>query len=492
MAVSKELTLATLVLLGCLGVLLAAWGPQDEEPEPEAGQARVARNESSEARTMPPGVDASGVSRDEVRREDVIAEDEPPAGLDDRLTMPPPRDDDFLGPAHGEPDLAAVDIDDDILSSDLPGDLGGDLLGGDDLPVDADDDLARVDPPPVAGGGDQPPSSDEVLSLDLDVDTDAAVDPGVGEGGGGTARAGTGTGGERWHVVARGDTLGEISQEYYGTSTKWRAIRDANDVDPIALVEGTRLKIPALSGVVADAMQGQRIDGGRRYVVKRGESYWTIARDVLGNAQRFRELVGLNDIDPYALMPGDVISLPAPGSGPARVSGGDPVTVPPGAKAHVVQPGEVLGDISQKYYGTATRWRDIAAANNIADPGLLQAGARIVIPDLPGVRTSASQGAGSSRRVSSPPADRDGRRHTVAPGDTLGVISQRYYGTEGHWERIRDANPGVNPMVLPIGRSLVIPDIAGTTPASDAPDDERESPARSGGNDLDLDLDLGL
>ncbi|MFW5698253.1 MAG: LysM peptidoglycan-binding domain-containing protein [Planctomycetota bacterium] len=492
MAVSKELTLATLVLLGCLAVLLAAWGPRDDSPDPAADSSRMASNDTSndvsEARTMPPGADTSGIRREEVRREDVIPDDELPSGPGAGLGLPPPRDDDLLDPDDGEPDLSAVDIDDDILSGDLPGDLGGDLLGGDGQSDDTDDGLTRVEPPPGTGRDDEPPARDGALDLDLDVDEDVErSDSGADSSDGGAARAAATS--EQRHVVARGDTLGEISQKYYGTSTKWRAIRDANDVDPIALVEGTRLKIPALSGVVADAMQGQRIDGGRRYVVKRGESYWTIARDVLGNAQHFRELVDLNDIDAYALMPGDVISLPAPGSGPTRASGGDRVTVPPGAKTHVVQPGEVLGDISQRYYGTSKRWRDIAAANNIADPGLLQAGARIVIPDLPGLSASGSASSSSRSRASD---QGGGRQHTVASGDTLGAISQRYYGTDRYWERIRDANPGVNPMVLPIGHSLVIPEIAGTGPAGDAASDERGPPSRSGGGDLDLDLDLGL
>ena len=49
-------------------------------------------------------------------------------------------------------------------------------------------------------------------------------------------------------------------------------------------------------------------------------------------------------------------------------------------KVHRVQPGETLDRISAKYYGDATRWRQIATANSIVDPLALRAGALLTIP----------------------------------------------------------------------------------------------------------------
>jgi len=52
---------------------------------------------------------------------------------------------------------------------------------------------------------------------------------------------------ERFHVVAEGETLTRISMRYYGTSTRWEEIYDANrDVlkGQNALRPGQRLRIP--------------------------------------------------------------------------------------------------------------------------------------------------------------------------------------------------------------------------------------------------------
>ena len=51
----------------------------------------------------------------------------------------------------------------------------------------------------------------------------------------------------RTHVVAEGDTLTRISRKYYGTSSRWQDILNANrDVvkDEKSLVVGSSLKIP--------------------------------------------------------------------------------------------------------------------------------------------------------------------------------------------------------------------------------------------------------
>lgn len=50
---------------------------------------------------------------------------------------------------------------------------------------------------------------------------------------------------------------------------------------------------------------------------------------------------------------------------------------------YVIQPGDSLASIAQQVYGDPTRWRDIARANNIAEPYSLSVGQRLRIPDAP-------------------------------------------------------------------------------------------------------------
>ncbi len=49
-------------------------------------------------------------------------------------------------------------------------------------------------------------------------------------------------------------------------------------------------------------------------------------------------------------------------------------------RVHRVQPGETLDRISARYYGDATRWRQIAAANAITDPLAIRVGSLLSIP----------------------------------------------------------------------------------------------------------------
>lgn len=53
-------------------------------------------------------------------------------------------------------------------------------------------------------------------------------------------------------------------------------------------------------------------------------------------------------------------------------------------RVHRVQPGETLDRISARYYGDATRWRRIAAANGLSDPLALRNGMLLSIPRLGG------------------------------------------------------------------------------------------------------------
>ena len=92
------------------------------------------------------------------------------------------------------------------------------------------------------------------------------------------------------HVVAPGETPGQISTKYYGTSRYWKNILEANGIDdPTRVGAGTTLIIP------------------------------------------------------------DLKEATTPGPGPAE----DTLTTrTPGPDEHVVKPGETLTEISHKYYGT--------------------------------------------------------------------------------------------------------------------------------------------
>jgi LysM repeat protein len=290
----------------------------------------------------------------------------------------------------------------------------------------------------------------------------------------------------RTHRVQRGETLQSISSEYYGTVRRWRSIADANSIGEYDLQIGMELTIPgeqpaaapaAATGPAAAAAPAAA-SSGRKYTVKDGDSYYTIARDQLGNAGRFKELEKLAGIPARDLRVGTVITLPATGA--ARTSGSPSTTrspatttsIPAGAKVHVVRDGETLGAISRRHLGTSSRWREIAKANGISDAANLRVGQKLVIP---GVSTTGSSAAAATTPAASTGSATTAARgegagtwHTIARGDTLQAISQRYFGTTRRHGEIKRANPGLNDRRLVIGAKLWIPG-AESTGSSSAP-----------------------
>lgn len=51
-------------------------------------------------------------------------------------------------------------------------------------------------------------------------------------------------------------------------------------------------------------------------------------------------------------------------------------------KTYVVQSGDTLGKISSKIFGTTTKWKKIAEANNITNPKHLKVGMTLKVPEL--------------------------------------------------------------------------------------------------------------
>jgi len=57
------------------------------------------------------------------------------------------------------------------------------------------------------------------------------------------------------------------------------------------------------------------------------------------------------------------------------------------------------------------------------------------------------------------------QKHTVAEGDSLWSIAERYYGDGNLWPQIKTANPGIDENTLKIGQVIVIPPKREPTPA---------------------------
>ncbi len=49
------------------------------------------------------------------------------------------------------------------------------------------------------------------------------------------------------------------------------------------------------------------------------------------------------------------------------------------------------------------------------------------------------------------------RTHTIAAGDTPWNLAVKYYGDGKQWPKIIEANPGLTPERMPIGKKITIP-----------------------------------
>ncbi|MGP1310983.1 MAG: LysM peptidoglycan-binding domain-containing protein, partial [Phycisphaerales bacterium] len=138
---------------------------------------------------------------------------------------------------------------------------------------------------------------------------------------------------------------------------------------------------------------------------------------------------------------------------PLVFGGGSPVR-------HVVQEGETLWGIAQRYYGDGAKHTLIQNANEgrMGKGGALYVGAELVIPNA---TAPSGQVAEQPRRAETTkaPADAKPRYHTVKKGETLGEIALATLGSSKRWPEIVKLNPRdlADPDNVPVGARLKLP-----------------------------------
>lgn len=115
--------------------------------------------------------------------------------------------------------------------------------------------------------------------------------------------------------------------------------------------------------------------------------------------------------------------------------------------SYVVQPGDRLWDIAQRYLGDGNRWREIAPPG-LTDPTKLQPGTRLTLPD------------GGTPQPAQP---FETTTYTVRSGDTLGALARRYNTTAAELARL---NGIANPDLIRPGQQLRLPQQRAQAPAT--------------------------
>jgi len=98
-------------------------------------------------------------------------------------------------------------------------------------------------------------------------------------------------------------------------------------------------------------------------------------------------------------------------------------------------------------------WVDIASENNLSNPGVIEVGQELTIPDVEPKQPTTTQ-AGETPEELEPIS---GATYTVLGGDNLWDISVRAYGDGYRWVDIAQENELGNPNLIHAGNVLTLP-----------------------------------
>ena len=124
--------------------------------------------------------------------------------------------------------------------------------------------------------------------------------------------------------------------------------------------------------------------GSRIHVASRSETLWGLAERYYGNGNKWRLIAEANRPaipESNVLQPGMELVIP-----PETANGASSATAASASqtRTHIVQPGDSLSKLSNKYYGSERHWRKLLEANrqSVPNPESLQVGTRLVIPPM--------------------------------------------------------------------------------------------------------------
>lgn len=127
------------------------------------------------------------------------------------------------------------------------------------------------------------------------------------------------------------------------------------------------------------------------------------------------------------------------------------LTKPQTDDSYEVKSGDTLWSISEKLYGSGYNWVDLAKANNLSNPGLIEAGAKLKIPQVQKITVASVQPVQNNSPSIS------GESYEVVEGDHLWGIAVRAYGDGYKWPEIAKANNIPNPDLIYTGTVLKLP-----------------------------------
>lgn len=128
------------------------------------------------------------------------------------------------------------------------------------------------------------------------------------------------------------------------------------------------------------------------------------------------------------------------------------------SSTYTVRPGDDLWSISENVYQDGYKWIEIAKINKLANPGLIYAGNKLMIPKIEKKSEviQANKPTQEQNKIMENSAI-SGASYTIKEGDNLWDISVRAYGDGFKWPELAKVNNIPNPDLIYPNNVLTLP-----------------------------------
>jgi lysozyme len=119
-------------------------------------------------------------------------------------------------------------------------------------------------------------------------------------------------------------------------------------------------------------------------------------------------------------------------------------------ETYTVKEGDDLWKISEDLYGSGYNWEDLAKANDISNPNVIEPGTKLSVPEVATKEATIEPVQPQANKIT-------GTSYTVVEGDYLWDIAIRAYGDGYKWTHIAETNAIANPDIIYVGTKLNLP-----------------------------------